>query len=279
MLRSARPLLPFLLGLAACAGPGAPGAPGNAALAYHPGDDAHTYLFADTTAFAIEAGGMGTMRVLSAQSGVAEVAFAPGEDVMATIRLLDYSARFENPNQGATTVDERAVDGAWVVRVTPRGQPTVVDSPAISVAGREIIGVESAVRPFFVYLPGRPASAGASWVDTVSVTEAHADAISTARSIITSTLEGDTIVDRRRLLVISTISETTLEVEGSSGGVEIFQSLSGATRGRVLWDADRGVLVDRVEEGRLDGTLELPGMGFGGLPVEATVRRTARLSP
>lgn len=70
-----------------------------------------------------------------------------------------------------------------------------------------------------------------------------------------------------------------MEVGGASGGVEILQRTSGTLRGTVLWDGERSLLVARWEDGALRGTLELPGMGLAGLPVEGTVRRAVWLQP
>ena len=282
MHRSVPPASLLLLGLcAACAGLPVPGLGGDdGVLAYGESSGAAVYAFTDSTSMTIAAGPMGTLRVLSAQSGAVEITMeGDAEGIRGTVRVLDYDGRFENPGQGAIRADEDDIAGAWTVALSPRGRLAVIDTPSVSERGREILGDESFVRPFFVHLPGGRAEPGARWVDTVSVTEQGPETVTRARSIIASALAGDTVVDGRRLLVIRTESSTTLEVEGSSGGVEVLQRMSGASRGTILWDAAEGVLVDREESGELEGTLELPGMGFTGLPVDATVRRTLSLRP
>lgn len=285
MSRAAVVAVLSVLPITAC-GPfgGAGGALGNRPLAYaHIEQPALIYAFADTTEFSIQAGPMGVMQVTSAESGLAELTFlrepGGGASAEALVRLTAFSGRFENPGQGAVTADLRDIRGVWRVRLSPRGRPTVVDTPSVSADARDLIGGESAVRPFFAHLPGRPAEPGLSWVDTVSVTERNGDALSTARSIVTATLVGDTLIGERRVALIHTRSQTTLEVEGASGGVEVLQRLAGTTTGRVLWDARRSVLIARSESGVLTGTLELAGSDFGGLPVEATIRRAVMLRP
>lgn len=276
-------LLIMLLSWPGCAPAPPPGAIGRdgAPLVYAaPEPETVRYGFADTSRVALDAGPMGIMRVLSAESGVAEVTFRrAGPGVDATVHVVDYAGRFENPGQGEMHADEGGITGAWTLRLDPRGRVEVLDTPSLSPAVREIAGTESLVRPLFVHLPGAAADAGAVWVDTVSLTERTAAAVSRARTIVTSTLVGDTLVARRRLALIRTESATQVEVEGTSGGVRILQRLSGTLHGTVLWDAAASMLVQRVESGELTGTLELPAMGFEGLPVEAVVRRAVWLRP
>jgi hypothetical protein len=268
----------------ACAGGPGPGGfgPSGVALSYAAEEPLQAaYRFSDTTRFSIEAGPMGTMVVLSAQAGTAEVALAGEEDggVNATVGVPAYGGRFENPNQGTLRVDAGDIRGRWVLRLDPRGRVEVADSPALTAAARQIAGTESLVRPLFVHLPGNVAPFGTTWVDTVYVTETAAGTVSRARSIIRSTLVGDSMVGGRRLAVIRTESGTDLEVEGTSGGVEILQRMRGTILGTVLWDPALSILVERIEGGELEGTLELPGMGFAAMPVTAAVRRSVTLRP
>lgn len=269
---------------AACAGGPGPGGfgPSGVALSYAAEEPLQAaYQFSDTTRFSIEAGPMGTMLVTSAQQGTAEMAIAGQESggVSATVGVPVYSGRFENPNQGTLRVDAGDIRGQWVVRLDPRGRVEVADSPALTAAARQIAGSESLVRPLFVHLPGGVTPIGTVWVDTVSVTESGGGTVSRARSIIRSTLVGDTTVAGRRLAVIRTESGTDLEVEGTSGGVEILQRMRGTILGTILWDPGRSLLVERIEAGELEGTLELPGMGFAAMPVTADVRRSVSLRP
>lgn len=282
MRRSRRiALLVLAAGVAACSGMAHPGTPGGPPLQYDlPDPNPAVYTFADTSEFAIRAGAMGVMNVVSAHSGVAEVTFrraAGGVD--ATVRLSSYSGRFENPNQAGTSADEDDITGAWEVSLGPRGGIQVVSDPAMTARGREVVGGESLIRPLFANLPGQAVGPGATWVDTVSVTEEVGGTVSRARSVVTSVLAGDTVVAGERLLLIRTSSDTEIEVTGTSGGIEIREGMIGRLDGFVLWDAARALLVERRESGEMSGTLELPGMGAAGLPVQATVRRSVSLRP
>lgn len=268
------------LGVAACAGGRPPLELAGRTLGYATAPATLVYDFADSTAFVIRAGAMGDMRVRSDQSGTAELAFQ--EDTAGLVGRLHVTAfdgRFENPGQGGLAADESDIRGGWTVRVDPRGRVEVVDTPWLSPAGREIIGPESFVRPFFAHLPASAPDLGVTWGDTVSITERAGGTVSRARTVVRSMVTGDTIVNDRFLAVIRTEGDTTVDVEGVSGGVEVVQRLAGVIHGIILWDPVAGVMVERSETGTLEGTLELPGMGFGGLPVEGTVRRRVLLRP
>jgi hypothetical protein len=275
-LRQTAVSVPALL-IAACARPGVPSPEG---LAYGiPDPNPAVYEFADTARFAIETGAMGTMEVVAGREGVAELDFRRDDDAFhVTIRFPRLRGSFDNAMQGSVRADETDLHGPVGARVSYRGRVEVVDTPSLS---RNLLdvgaGPEALARPLFAHLPGRPVEPGASWVDTVTTVGDDGATRSRAWSIITSTLAGDTVVAGRRLLLIHTDAATSLDVEGVSGGVEIAQHLTGRMRGHVLWDDRARLLVEREEAGELSGSLDLPGMGAGGLPVYATVVRRVSL--
>lgn len=273
-------LLP-LTWLTGCAGVGLRAEPVEpAVLAYEvPEPNAVAYQFGDTARFAIEAGPMGTMMVTGTQEGMAEVIFREaGNGVDAEVRFPELAAAFSVPQQGAQRADASDIQGPVGLHVGPGGRVTVTDTPTIGRDLAAIVGVESLVRPLFVSLPARSVGPGDSWVDTVRTAESTGETTSTGTSVITTTLVRDTLVDGRTLLLLRTVAENDLEVAGLSGGVEIQQLLAGTTRGTVLWDPERHLLVAREEQGELSGTLEMPEMGMAGLPVRGTIRRSVRLA-
>ena len=266
------PLAAVLAGCSILPGAGAPDG-----LAYdRPDPDPATYTFSDTAVFAIETA-MGDMEVLTARSGVAELDFRRWSDGRVTVRLPRFEGTFRNPTQGAARVDTADIGGPFVVRLGYDGRIAVTDTPSLSQALLDIAGPESLVRPLFVQLPARPVGPGATWVDTVETVEESGGTRSVARSVITSTLVGDTVAAGRTLLRIRTESQNTIEVSGVSGGVEVAQRLSGTTVGRILWDDAAHVLIERVATGELTGTLELPGVAVDPMPIRATLRRTVSL--
>ncbi len=268
-----------LLVLSGCAGAGDPAQP--PALAYgEPDPNPATYTFSDTASFEIQAPGYGVMEVETAHTGTAELRFqegAGGYDVQVRFPELDGS--FRSAGQGEERITASDVGGPIGVDLSFRGVVAVVDTPAVTAAFEEVVGVEALVRPLFVRLPGYAVRAGARWVDTVVTREESGGTASTGTSVIVSTLLGDTLVNGRRLLRIGTHTETSLEVVGTSGGAEIEEQLSGTVEGRVLWDPEASLLFARTESGELSGTLVLPGTGAPAMPVSARVRRAVALRP
>lgn len=273
---SRRHLLPSALLLVGCAGPHAP-APA-AAVVYVAPEVAPVYTSTDTVSYIIQAGDMGSVETRSGYGATMRLAFEPdsgGYRVTAT--LLHFAGTFSSAMAGSVTADEKAVGGPFVVQVTARGKADLVESPSLSDAFQQITGAEALVRNFFVRLPGRPVHAGDTWSDTIHNRDAGPDMSTDSRSILTATAAGDTMVQGRNLLLVRTHYENTVHVSGTSGGTEIAQHLQGVTTGTFLWDVQRHLLAERTERGRMDGTLDLPGMSVAGLPVHATVYRHARL--
>ncbi|NIP81774.1 MAG: hypothetical protein GWM90_22165, partial [Gemmatimonadetes bacterium] len=210
--------------------------------------------------------------------GVADILFEEaGTGLRASVRFSRFRAAFRNPGQGAVAVDEDAIGGAFGVELSPRGAVEVVDTPPLDPALLDLTGPVRMVRPLFVPLPGSVQEPTATWVDTLTTAEESGETRSRSISVVTSMLAGDTVVAGSRLVRIRTRTETSRHVTGRAGGVELEQQVRAATEGEVLWDAALGMLVRRTEAGTLEGTLELPGLGVGAVPVRGRVSRAITL--
>jgi hypothetical protein len=275
---SRRQLLLSVLLLVGCAGPRTP-APAPA-VAYAAPATAPVYAATDTVQYVIQAGDMGGVETRSGYTATMRLAFEPDSgDYRVTATLVRFAGTFSSAMAGSVTADEKAVGGPFVVRVTPLGKADLVHAPSLSDAFEQVTGAEALVRNFFVRLPGRPVRAGDTWTDTIHNRDVGADMTTDSRSILTATVTGDTAVQGRTLLLVHTTYENTVHVSGASGGTEITQNLQGVTTGTFLWDVERHLLTERAERGRLDGTLDLPGMSVAALPVHASVYRHVRLLP
>lgn len=280
--RAAPPLVLALAPLLAAAGCGGPG-PGDIVatdpLGYSvPDPNPVSYTFGDTAEFVIETGAMGSLQVRNAQEGLAVLEFMESDDgLRVSVSFPRLRATFATSAQGEEEADESALGGPVVVTVEPSGRATVVDTPSLGPGLAAMTGPDALVRPLFVHLPARAVEPGASWVDTLETREETGGTRSVGRSIITTTLVGDSVVDGRVVLLLRTHSSNTVEMSGVSGGVEVEQQLAGTTRGTVLWDPRVALLVERVEEGELSGSLRMSGTTVQALPVAGTVRRVIRL--
>lgn len=263
-----------ILLLVGCGGPASPSPEG---IGYdRPDPNPATYTFADTAELAIQTE-IGVMSALTGLSGRAELEFR-GQDhaFQVLVRFPLLRGVFRAPGQDPAMVDESAVGGPFMAEVAATGLVGITDAPALAGALPDITGPESLVRGLFVHLPGRPVPVGGQWVDSVTITEEVGETRSVTRSVITSTLEGDTVVAGRRLLRIRTEAPTALELTGVSGGVQVEQRLSGTITGIVLWDDAAHLLYHRAEAGELTGTLTLPGVA-DPMPSRVAVRHSVTL--
>jgi hypothetical protein len=257
----------------ACAtAPAAPKAPPGLLLGYSaaaPG--ALTYEFSDSSGFTIQGGAIGNIEAIISGAGTAVVhsAAAP-EGVTMTVSLADFNGSFTNSAGGGTTnATEADVVGSARISVSPRGVVTVNELPFATRAAQSVGIGANFFRRFTLRLPGARVQRGASWVDTVAVTEDNAGAKAAVRDIVTSTWARDTVVAGRTLLVVTHTTQRTLDISGTSEGVQIAQHLTGTSSGVTLWDAQSNAIVSRTETTDLSGTFDLPAMAVTGLPVKA----------
>jgi hypothetical protein len=192
-------------------------------------------------------------------------------DVEATMRVTDFAGSVTNSAMGGSgpSATEADIEGPAVVTVTPRGAVMVSAMPKLTPVIQTLGLSQSFFRRFFVRLPASSVRTGAVWVDTISTTDENAGTKAVLSDVVTSTFVRDTVVNGRTLAVIATSSQRTLNISGLSQGVEIAQKLTGTGSGRVLWDPERHLLVERAESSQLSGTFDLPQMGVTGLPVTA----------
>lgn len=230
------------------------------------------YNFADSSNFTITGGAIGDIRASMGSRGTAEVAVAAKDstNVAMRMRITDLQGTASNSAMGGTTnVTEADVTGEAVLTVSPNGALAVNQVPTISRAAQQTGIGPSFFRRFTLRLPSTPVARGASWTDTINTSEESAGIRSSVNDVVRATWARDTTVNGNMVHVITHTTQRTLNVTGTSEGVEIAQKLSGSASGYTLWDAQRSVVVERYENTELSGTFDLPAMGLSGLPVTA----------
>ncbi|HEY0303843.1 MAG TPA: hypothetical protein VGC44_02675 [Longimicrobiales bacterium] len=260
--------------LAACSAtpPGAPPAPTGVTLRYAATAPATvTYQFADSSGFNIRGGAIGEINVTARGTGTADATLAPkGTDVELRIKITDLVGSFTNSAMGGTiNATESDVTGEAVLTLSPRGVMTIGQLPTTTRNAQGVGMGAGFFRRFTVRLPAGPIQRGATWTDTVTASDDNSGVKSTVNDVVTSTWARDTVVAGRTLNVLTHSTQRTMEISGSSEGVQIAQKLSGTATGYTLWDAQRSLIVERYENTDLSGTFDLPAMGVSGLPVTA----------
>ena len=254
-----------------------PPTPGLAYTAKEP--VSYSYDFSDTTVSQIQAGPAGTIHVNIGLRGTADLAFEPGTaEQKVTITFSAFTGSFANSAGGAAvTATKSDITGPAVVSVRPRGTLTVVQRPEVTSAFRTVSGSEGIYRRFFLQLPRSAVQVGATWTDTTSSEETNEGVTTKVQNIIRSTWSRDTTVAGHTLNVINFTADRTLEVAGTSQGVNIVQKLRGNATGVALWDPERRTLVSRHEVANLNGTFDLPAMNMTNMPINASGRTSTRL--
>ncbi len=259
----------------------APVAPPARPLAYgQPPTPTLAYEFADTSTSDIQAGAAGAIRVSTGASGTADLKFEPsGGDQKVTLTFRQYSGSFSNSAGGGTMAATAAdIKGPVVLSLSPRGVVTLPQRPETTQAFRTISGCDNIFRRFFVRLPARSVRPGATWTDTIASEESCGEGLTTKlQNIARSTYARDTVVAGRTFNVITSEAERTLEVSGTTQGVEIIQKLKGTANGLTLWDPEKRAVFSRSENATLTGMFDLPAMSMTNMPISATGRSILQL--
>jgi hypothetical protein len=231
-----------------------------------------SYSVADSTVFDIQGGAIGDIHVSGSVKATTAVTYAQNPaGLEATMRITDFTGSVANSAMGGAgpSATEADIEGPAVVTVSPRGAATVSAMPKLTPVIQTIGLSQSFFRRFFVRLPASSVKTGAVWVDTISTTDDNGGTKAVLSDIVTSTFARDTVINGNTIAIITSSSQRTLSISGLSQGVEIAQKLTGTGTGRVLWDTERHLLVERLESSQLTGTFDLPQMGVTGLPVTA----------
>jgi hypothetical protein len=239
------------------------------------------YEFSDTSVSDIQGGPIGAIRVSTGIKGSADLRFdeGSGDNQKVTLSFPEFSGTFGNSAGGGVISASKAdIKGQAVLNVSPRGVVTVTSKPEFTTAFRQVERSEvSMYRRFFVRLPARNVRPGATWTDTIASADTD-DGLKTQEiRVMRSTYVRDTVVDGRTLAVITSESQRTLDVAGTTNGLDIIQKLKGTSTALTLWDSERRVLITRTESVQLTGTFDLPAMNMTNMPINATGRSKVQL--
>lgn len=269
MTNRALPLLVLSSAIAACAG-----AP---ALEYGlPTPDEVRYSYADTSSVSVSV--MGQSMELS-QRGVAEyvVLFSPAPSgVEVTMTISELSASISQPMGAPVRIDEGDVAGALVFSLDRHGNAVIAELPRVEATASQMVSGLALAHGFFPGLPGRPAAAGDGWVDTVTYEGSEGAGRRSETTILRYTVTGDTVVAGRDLLHISFAGTSESFAELAVAGMSVSQSSEVEVEGRILWDAEAGLMVERrtVSSGR--GTAAVP-MSPNPIPIRTRSVQRVRL--
>ncbi|MGD8362928.1 MAG: hypothetical protein PVJ04_15990 [Gemmatimonadota bacterium] len=269
--------LALALGLAACAGPGGTG-PGGGLMYRVPESPAVVYLTGDTSNIDIDAGAMGSFRMRGTGTSTMAVTFARGDEgVQVTATFQELSARLTQPMGGAQSITEADVVGDIVFTLDPRGHSTAVSMPEVRGVAAQLANPQALAYEFFPILPGGAVSPGDTWIDTLSYALELPQGDSESTSIMTYTLQGDTVVGGRTLLHITMTGTGDVSGTAVQEGMEVIQTVSGDIEGTIFWDPARSLYVSGDFRRDMDGTVEVPAAGMPPMPMTLSGRSHVQL--
>jgi hypothetical protein len=241
--------------------------------------NARNIEYSDSTASDIQAGAAGAIKINLGARGVVDLLFEPaGANLKVTLNVKEFSGSAANSAGGGVVNASLAdVKGPAVLTLSPRGEVTFVSKPEMTPIFRQVAGSDGIFRRFFSRLPGRRIDAGYTWTDTVTTQEVNEGLTTRTQNVVTSTFSRDSVIGGRTMLVITSVSERSLEMRGVTQGVEIIQKQSGPANAITLWDPVRRLVVSRTETVRMNGTLDLPAMSMTNMPITSTGRVSLHL--
>jgi hypothetical protein len=267
----------LIFGMAACAGPG--GVSPSGGLMYRvPESPSVVYVAESSQNIGIDAGAMGSMNMTANSEATLAVSFAAGPGgIQVTTSFQKLSASMTQPMGGALTASESDIVGDLVFTMDEKGKGTVVTLPETKGSAEQLVSPVSFVYEFFPRLPGGTVNPGDSWTDTIQYESQTGTGDVSAKSVLTYTLVGDTVVAGVTLLHVTYEGGAEVVGSGSTEGMEVIQAVSGDVRGMFLWDAARGLMVAGESSQDMDGTVEVPAAGMPPMPMSVTGSGTVRL--
>jgi hypothetical protein len=264
-----------VLVLAGCGSPPADPAPAGLAWAV-PSSPTVVYARGDTAEVEVDAGGQ-VLEISVESRAVLDVGFEPaGPGVRVTAALREFAASMSNPMAPSQSIDESSIRGDLVFSMDRTGRVSDVQAPAVEGIAAQMFSAEEIATSLFPRLPARPVEPGTTWVDTLSVESEEESGSIRSTSVVSYTVAGDTTVAGRTLLRVELVSEEERRVDGTQGGMEINQDLSGTSEGWFLWDRARGLLVESYQTSSLAGTMAVSAAPFP-FPVEVEGEQIVRL--
>ena len=271
-LRVVWPFVAITASLVASCGPPSP-----PALAYAvPSTPEVRYEIADTAVVHVSVMGQ-NLELRQAGVGSYAVAFGTSDvGVSVSLTVEDLAATIHPPMGEPLMIDEGDVRGDLVFTLDRRGGAAVSSSPRVEDNAMGMVSGLSLAHTFFPRLPGRAVAAGDAWVDTVSF-EGHEGSGGRSETwALRHTVVGDTVVAGRPLLAISVTGTGDTANDLVVSGMSVSQASTLDLVAHVLWDYQRGLMIESVRTVSGTGTASV-SIAPAPLPVRIEATQRARL--
>lgn len=250
--------------LAACAA----GAP---SLSYGvPSPPSRTYVVGDTIGIAVQ--GLGQSLEIAARSAATyTLRYEPaGSGVRVRATVNDLAADVALPMGEPMAMDESALEGDFVFELDARGRATSLTSPHATAIGGQVFSAPVVAHEIFPRLSGGAVSAGESWTDSVTYTEAVEGGETEVTSNLTYTVADDVQRGGRALTEITFAGTAAVKQDLNVDGARVTQASELEVEGRLLWDVAAGVLAESETTMRGPGTVRIALLPGAELPTRVT---------
>jgi hypothetical protein len=211
---------------------------------------------------------MGAMTMTANSESTVAMAFTAGPDgIQVTTTFEKVTASMTQPMGGSLSASESDIEGDLVFTLDEKGKGTVVTIPEVKGSAAQLVSPASFVHEFFPRLPGGAVDPGGTWTDTIQYDVSTDIGEVSAKSVITYTLVGDTVVDGATLLHVTYVGDSDVVGTGQTEGMEVTQVFGGEVTGMFLWDPNRSLLVSGESSSDMDGTVEVPAAGMPPMPM------------
>jgi hypothetical protein len=232
-----------------------------------------TYLMTDTSLMDIDAGGQAMQATMGSAVSLGASFARAAEGVQVTLEVKDLAATVGNP-MGSQSADESGIKGPLVLGLDRRGAVTVISQPELTEAAGQFFQPLSVAHGMFPRLPGRAAAVGESWTDTVRYEGEQGPGSVKALAVLTYTVAGDTLLNGRSLVKLAVKGNSESSASGVITGMDFTQAVTGTLTGWVLWDQQRGLMVESYGDSDGRGTMEVAAAPF---PLGLRVRTQSRV--
>ena len=235
-----------------------------------------TYEVADTMAIAIGSQDR-TAELTAVAATTLSLSFrSDPAGVRVDAEIVDFGGSVGNPAMGTRTLDREDARGSMIFVVGPTGAIQLVARPVLSPDAGQFSLFNQLPHDLFPGLPGHVPGPGESWSDTASWHSSAGGMETTSTTVRTYTLVGDTVVNRRSLLIFSLSAEVAISGSGSQGGLGTSQKISGSLTGLLFWDPKTGLLHTAHLMRRFEGRSTMEGRPPGSITLTGPQRLTRR---
>jgi len=270
--------LATMTGLAACGGASVGGgpAPDEGFAMRMPAAASVQVMRSDTSQVSVDTGMMGVIEMTVEGNGTIDLAFVDDPaGVQVTANYSSFTGNMSNPMAGDISVDESDIGGQLVFTLDDRGRATVHEAFGVKMEVAQMVGSKTLAYTLFPRFPGGSVNTGQSWVDTVTIEEAG-DFTSSTTTITTYTVAGDTVVDGRALVRLTTSSDIETSSVGEQQGMSLTQVLSGTSTGWMLWDQAASMTFGAFSEAELGGSVQMDMPGAPDMSLSVKTRQHTR---